>query len=459
MSTEKVAGGRTVDVGDDDPSTTHRGRKKADGGGVRTWFRLTSTGRTMLLDMGKHAVKQRTGLSTRDYRILDPLLAYPATILGRRKAIVVNLGHIRGIITTRDVWLLNYKDPSVAPFIEELKRRVMKYNGREVTTENDPTATEANQGNLHDHSQELKSTASSRRQIAPVIDLQQEAIQGQEEEKEVDRMIKVKTKEKQRASRFEFMVLEACLENLCAKLDFEFKTLELEAYPSLDELNVKISKFTLDCVRQVKGRLVLLNNCIQKIKEEIDNMLGKDELMAGMYLADNSHPGGLQDRVDTMAGNDGDEGQELYDRIEEDYSLQGEIHEAGATSGIGTSKRHQVTELERLLETYLIRFGATLTQVSSLKEQIHDMESYLTLVLDDKQNGLLQLIIHLKTGNAVVQFYSIYTAFMASSITISLFNGNYKDSLMWWTNSVWLAVTILGHVCLIGLYKYKGWFI
>lgn len=45
----------------------------------------------------------------------------------------------------------------------------------------------------------------------------------------------------------------------------QVKTLEEEAYPTLDELNVKICKFTLDCVRRIKGRLLLLNKRVQKV--------------------------------------------------------------------------------------------------------------------------------------------------------------------------------------------------
>ena len=99
-------------------------RKK--GTGVRAWLVLDSTGQAQVVEAGKHSIMRRTGLPARDLRILDPLLSYPSTVLGREKAIVINLEHIKAIITAQEVLLLNSKDPSVTPFVEELQRRLLR---------------------------------------------------------------------------------------------------------------------------------------------------------------------------------------------------------------------------------------------------------------------------------------------------------------------------------------------
>lgn len=101
--------------------TGNRLRKK--GIGIKTWLVVDSTGQAQLIDAGKHAIMRRTGLSARDLRILDPSLSYPSTVTGRERALVIKLEHIKGVITAKDVWLLNSKDPAVAPFVEELKNR------------------------------------------------------------------------------------------------------------------------------------------------------------------------------------------------------------------------------------------------------------------------------------------------------------------------------------------------
>lgn len=57
----------------------------------RSWILLNSSGEDTILDVDKYAIMHRVQIHARDLRILDPLLSYPSTILGREKAIVVNL--------------------------------------------------------------------------------------------------------------------------------------------------------------------------------------------------------------------------------------------------------------------------------------------------------------------------------------------------------------------------------
>jgi magnesium transporter len=63
----------------------------------------------------------------RDLRLLDPQLAlsYPSAILCREKALVVNLEHIKCIITTTYVLVLNADEENVISFIEDIQRRLM----------------------------------------------------------------------------------------------------------------------------------------------------------------------------------------------------------------------------------------------------------------------------------------------------------------------------------------------
>ncbi|KAF9608846.1 hypothetical protein IFM89_011884 [Coptis chinensis] len=69
----------------------------------------------------------------RDLRILDPILSYPSTVLGREKAIVINLEHIKAIITAHEVLLLNSKDPSVTLFGDELQCRLLHFHHATTT--------------------------------------------------------------------------------------------------------------------------------------------------------------------------------------------------------------------------------------------------------------------------------------------------------------------------------------
>lgn len=57
----------------------------------RSWVLLDHSGKSSILDVDKYAIMRRVQIHARDLRILDPLLSYPSTILGRGKVIVLNL--------------------------------------------------------------------------------------------------------------------------------------------------------------------------------------------------------------------------------------------------------------------------------------------------------------------------------------------------------------------------------
>lgn len=57
----------------------------------RSWISLDRQGQTSILDVDKYAVMRRVQIHARDFRILDPLLSYPSTILGRESVIILNL--------------------------------------------------------------------------------------------------------------------------------------------------------------------------------------------------------------------------------------------------------------------------------------------------------------------------------------------------------------------------------
>ncbi|KAG1328001.1 magnesium transporter MRS2-F [Cocos nucifera] len=103
------------------------GRRK--GTPSRPWLVVSDSGQACFEEVGKHSIMQRTGIPAQDLRLLDPLLSYPSTILGRERAIVLNLEHIKAIITATEVLILNSKDPMVAPFVHDLQSRLSNLSG------------------------------------------------------------------------------------------------------------------------------------------------------------------------------------------------------------------------------------------------------------------------------------------------------------------------------------------
>lgn len=79
-----------------------------------------------LLQADKLSITQELGIQVRDLRLLDPAMStsYPSAILCREKALLVNMEHIKCIITTGYLLLLNADQPSVLQFAEDVRFRL-----------------------------------------------------------------------------------------------------------------------------------------------------------------------------------------------------------------------------------------------------------------------------------------------------------------------------------------------
>ncbi|RRT49415.1 hypothetical protein B296_00029982 [Ensete ventricosum] len=98
---------------------------KKRGQSLRSWIRVdAATGGSQVIEVDKFTMMRRCDLPARDLRLLDPVFVYPSTILGRERAIVVNLEKIRCIITADEVLLLNSFDGYVLQYVVELQRRL-----------------------------------------------------------------------------------------------------------------------------------------------------------------------------------------------------------------------------------------------------------------------------------------------------------------------------------------------
>ncbi|KAF7848377.1 hypothetical protein BT93_L2050 [Corymbia citriodora subsp. variegata] len=411
-----------VNIGD---TNKHRPRKKAVR--VKTWLVIDSTSQVQQIDAGKQSIMRRTGLSARDLRILDPSLSYPSSITGRERAIVIKLEHIKGIITAHDVWLLNSRDPAVVPFVEELKRRFLQFH-------------EANTVKIGGNG----GGEQTAEELAEILEGSQESVERSPALKE--------QQDRLQTLPFEFVALEACLEAACTCLDEETKALEKEAYPALDNLTSEISSFYLERVRQIKGRLVALTQRVQRVRDELEHLLEDDGDMAGMYLTSK-----LLREEDENASSSSATVEE-----DEDHELNKDRHIPNlllpSNDSHGTPARHaDVAELEMLLEAYFVQVDGTLNKLSTLREYVDDTEDYVNIMLDDKQNNLLQMGVLLTTAILVITMYIVIVGLLAMNISINLWhppNDSQEDFL--WTIGTCSIGTIVLYVTIVTWYKYKG---
>nr|CAD1841402.1 unnamed protein product [Ananas comosus var. bracteatus] len=377
------------------------GEEEGGGGGVRAWVAVDAAGEARVAELGRQAVMRRTGLPARDLRILDPQLSYPSTVLGRERAIVVGLEHIKTIITAHEVLLLNHRDPAVEPFVRELQRRLR-----------------------HRHQQQ-----------------ECEIEKGKDDEDISARG--------SRALPFEFIALEACLEAACTCLENEAAVLEKEAHPALDKLTSKISTLNLEHVRQIKSRLVAITGRVQKVRDELEHLLDDDDDMAEMYLTDKMMQQHLSEEASHSSLNDQSEGidedrmraeisseendaprmyEDELQNVVNDNSPHGpclfnvESHRTNTYSTKSSNKHLDVQELEMLLEAYFVQIDSTLNKLTTLREYVDDTEDYINIMLDDKQNHLLQMGVMLTTATLIVSAFVALVGIFGMNIQIDLFD-------------------------------------
>ncbi|KAG2728100.1 hypothetical protein I3843_01G184900 [Carya illinoinensis] len=305
---------------------------------ARSWILMDCTGEGEVLDVDKYAIMHRVHIHARDLRILDPLLSYPSTILGREKAIVLNLEHIKAIITAEEVLLRDPTDENVIPVVEELHRRL-------------PPVNVIRQGQVN-----IKEYPGGQNDMEASV----------EDE-----------------SPFEFRALEVALEAICSFLAARTTELESAAYPALDDLTSKISSRNLDRVRKLKSAMTRLTARVQKVRDELEQLLDDDDDMADLYLS--RKLAGASSPVS---------GSGAANWFSASPTIGSKISRASRAS-VATLfvDENDVEELEMLLEAYFMQIDGTFNRLTTLREYIDDTEDYINIQLDNHRNQLIQVVI------------------------------------------------------------------
>ncbi|CAO2184494.1 unnamed protein product [Urochloa humidicola] len=364
-------------------TTPPRRRHAAAGGGAAAgeWAVVSSAGAASsgrVEAIGKHELMRRTGLPARDLRALDPALPCPSSgVAGRDRAIVVNLERARAVITASEVLVPGPRDPAVAPLVAELRAR--------LAAGASPAPPHEDAGGLP-----LSPPGAGGGKALP----------------------------------FEFRALEVCLEFACKSLENEASMLEKEAYPALDALTSKVSTLNLEHVRKIKSRLVAISGGVHKVRDELEHLLDDDADMADMHLSEKLayQAAGQSSRFDV-----GKEPGE-FDEDRDDDEAEQEEDDHGEEGYMAFTPR--IDELENLLEAYFVQIDGTLNKLSTLREYVEDTEDYINIMLDDKQNQLLQMGVVLSTATLMITCAIVVTGIFGINIHIALFR--ITDTNVFW---------------------------
>ncbi|KAJ7954791.1 Magnesium transporter MRS2-like protein [Quillaja saponaria] len=365
----------------------------------RSWILMDCTGQGNILDIDKYAIMHRVQIHARDLRILDPLLSYPSTILGREKAIVLNLEHIKAIITAEEVLLRDPTDGNVIPVVKELQRRLPPVNA------------------IHPDQGEGKDYPNG-----------QNDVEAAEEDE----------------SPFEFRALEVALEAICSFLAARTTELETDAYPALDELTSKISSRNLDRVRKLKSAMTRLTARVQKVRDELEQLLDDDDDMADLYLsrklADPSSP---------------PSGSGVVNWFPTSPTIGSKISRASrASMATVRGDENDVEELEMLLEAYFMQIDGTLNKLTTLREYIDDTEDYINIQLDNHRNQLIQLELFLSSGTVCLSIYSLVAAIFGMNIPYT-WNDNHGYMFKWVVISTGIFCAFV-FVVIVSYARHKG---
>ncbi|KAG4997742.1 hypothetical protein JHK85_029181 [Glycine max] len=334
----------------------------------RSWILFDATGQGTLLDMDKYAIMHRVQIHARDLRILDPLLSYPSTILGREKAIVLNLEHIKAIITAEEVLLRDPTDENVIPVVAELQRRLPRLGAG------------------------LKQEGDGKEYLGG----QNDAEAAEEDE-----------------SPFEFRALEVALEAICSFLAARTSELEMAAYPALDELTSKISSRNLDRVRKLKSAMTRLTARVQKVRDELEQLLDDDDDMADLYL---SRKAGSASPVS---------GSGAANWFAASPTIGSKISRASlATVRL---EENDVEELEMLLEAYFSEIDHTLNKLTTLDNHRNQL---IQVPFHVSAPGMLHLELFLSSGTVCLSFYSLVAAIFGMNIPYT-WNDNHGYMFKW----------------------------
>jgi len=267
--------------------------------------------------------------------------------------------------------------------------------------------------------------------------------EGQADGKEMGGQHDIDTGEEDE-SPFEFRALEVALEAICSFLAARTTELETAAYPALDELTSSISSRNLDRVRKLKSAMTRLTARVQKVRDELEQLLDDDDDMADLYLSR---------KLDGSSSPVSGSGAPNW--FPASPTIASKISRASRAS-IATARgdENDVEELEMLLEAYFMQIDGTLNKLTTLREYIDDTEDYINIQLDNHRNQLIQLELFLSSATVCLSIYSLIAGIFGMNIPYT-WNTGHGYMFKWVVGGSGVFCALL-FVVIIAFARYKG---
>ncbi|KAK4263587.1 hypothetical protein QN277_028978 [Acacia crassicarpa] len=341
-----------------------RGLKKR-GHGSRSWIKIYQDGNSKTVTLDKATIMRCCSLPSRDLRLLDPMFIYPSTILGREKAIVVNLEQIRCIITADEVFLMNSLDGSVGHYKLELCNRLQKEKSDDLPFELRALelALELTCSSLDAQVKELEM------EIYPVLD---------------ELTSSISTLNLERVRRFKGHLLA---------------------------LTQRVQKVRDEIEHLMDDDGDMAEMCLTEKKRRLDTYPSSDlflqtHLSGSGTVISKSAPASPERTLS---------GAELLQRA---FSSIGKYASLAGSS----NNEEKIEPLEMLLEAYFIVIDNTLNNSLSLKEYIDDTEDFINIKLGNIQNHLIQFELLLTAATLLATVFTAVTAVFGMNLETTVFD-------------------------------------
>ncbi|KAK7307051.1 hypothetical protein VNO77_39773 [Canavalia gladiata] len=340
--------GRSYFYGQMNRGTGISGLKKR-GHGSRSWIKIGVDGNSQTVTLDKATIMRHCSLPSRDLRLLDPMFIYPSTILGREKAIVVNLEQIRCIITADEVILMNSLDGSVGQYRSELCNRLQNDKAEDLPFEFRALelALELTCTSLDAQVKELEM------EIYPVLD---------------ELATSISTLNLERVRRFKGHLLA---------------------------LTQRVQKVRDEIEHLMDDDGDMAEMCLTEKKRRTDSFTFNDyfQTRTSGRLISKSAPASPERTIS---------GVQMLQRA---FSSIGNSSKHGSLMG-SSDNGERIEPLEMLLEAYFIVIDNTLNTLLSLKEYIDDTEDFINIKLGNIQNHLIQFELLLTAATLVAAIFA-----------------------------------------------------
>ncbi|GAB2280186.1 Magnesium transporter MRS2-5 [Dionaea muscipula] len=351
---------------------------KKRGHGNRSWIKIDQDGEATILALDKATIMRHCSLPSRDLRLLDPLFIYPSTVLGREKAIVVNLEQIRCIITADEVYLMNSLEGAVVQYKEELCNRLQSKRDH---ADNLPFEFKALELALELTCMSLDAQAKQLAvEINPVMD---------------ELASSISTLNLEQVRRFKGYLLG--LTQRVQKVRDEIEHL-------MDD-DGDMAEMYLTEKKQRMESYASSDSCVQDDDTEA-------YFSTSVKVVSKSAP--VSPVSPMMSAKDGRRLQRAFSSITSSSRRESLLS--------SSDEGEDIVQLEMLLEAYFVVIDHTLSNLFSLKEYIDDTEDFINIKLGNLQNQLIKFEVLLTAATFVATIFAVVAGVFGMNFTASIFD-------------------------------------